>query len=504
MTSNEEVRGLLAGLDTGYYSADVNVSEEVYRKLEGEKEAAQLADRDNRVHCPDWLGAQMMPTGAGSGYTFLIQSEDFAVKVCNHHLKNRPGLYIELRSHFLHTHPEGARGACEEALCWVREQLCYDLDAQLVAERVSFPAVKLSRGDVHFDYQGGWCPSLANVSADLRRFIRPGKVKWGLYGEGIEPTGYTFGHGNIRARLYNKSVEARTRNDDGYFALLAARNGERFNSEQDVWRLEFQLRREGAKGFRLYAEPDAGDDDAAIDAELAAEEFEHIGSLPRFFARMPDLFDHLTWHWLRLVEDNGSANRSRWPLHPTWAAIRAQFPMLLDVAPLDDDTRLLVRGSRYSGKSRLLRRMAVGVTSALEVEDASPASASIAQLEQWATRLADREEARAKARRERYEAKYGYVPRWVEKGMGARLERAKQVKHKVQMLLGIFAARGVLPLELKPAYNIADLLEQHILDLEDEAEQKGGVGRVLIDHFAKVYKVPVPANLFTDRPKAVA
>lgn len=107
-------------------------------------------------------------------------------------------------------------------------------------------------------------------------------------------------------------------------------------------------------------------------------------------------------------------------------------------------------------------------------------------------------------RRERYEARYGHVLRWVQTGMGARLERAKQVKHKVQMLLGIFAARGVLPLEFKPTYTVADLLEQHILDLEGEADEKGGVGQVLLDHFAKVYKVPVTTNMIIFRSDEVA
>ncbi len=57
------------------------------------------------------------------------------------------------------------------------------------------------------------------------------------------------------------------------------------------------------------------------------------------------------------------------------------------------------------------------------------------------------------------------------------------------MLLGIFAAHGVLPLEFKPAYSVGDLLVQHLDDLEQEADAKGGIQQVLADHFAKVYKV---------------
>jgi hypothetical protein len=39
---------------------------------------------------------------------------------------------------------------------------------------------------------------------------------------------------------------------------------------------------------------------------------------------------------------------------------------------------------------------------------------------------------------------------------------------------------------------VADLLLQHLEALEQEAEDKGGVQKVLADHFAKVYKVRMP------------
>jgi hypothetical protein len=44
---------------------------------------------------------------------------------------------------------------------------------------------------------------------------------------------------------------------------------------------------------------------------MSAEELQHIGTLPRLFVRMEELFLHLTRHWLRLVEESGDANRSR-------------------------------------------------------------------------------------------------------------------------------------------------------------------------------------------------
>jgi hypothetical protein len=73
--------------------------------------------------------------------------------------------------------------------------------------------------------------------------------------------------------------------------------------------------------------------------------------------------------------------------------------------------------------------------------------------------------------------------------MDARFRRVEQIEQRVQMLLGICATHGVLPLEFKPAYSVGDLITQHLDELEREAEEKGGVQQMLADHFAKVYKV---------------
>ena len=360
-------------------------------------------------------------------------------------------------------------------------------------DAISFEAAKLSRADVHIDYQGGYAPSLSNLSEELRCFIRPGKTKGALYFQGSRPTGYAFGKGHVQARLYNKTLETREKANDSYVALLLAKSSEAYRPEQDVWRLEFQLRREGAKGFKLYAPAEEDDDEAEIEAELAAEELQHVGTLPRFFARMNDLVLFLTQHWLRLVEDSGSAHRSRWPTHPTWLALRAQFATVAQAQLLDEDQRRLVRGSRYSGKNRIPRRLALGVVKSLEVDDASPTSAALMTLQRWMEKVAEKEVARITAKCQRYQEQQGYVPRWVERGMGERFSRVEQLEHRVQMLLGIFSAKGVLPLEFKPAYSVGDLLTQHLDELEQEAERKGGIRQMLTEHFAKTYKVALLA-----------
>src|SRR5262249_58735337 len=126
--------------------------------------------------------------------------------------------------------------------------------------------------DLHIDWQGGFAPTLSNVSEELRCFIRPGRVKGALYFQGNRPTGYQFGRSQVVARLYNKTIEAAEQGNESYVALLIARCGEAFDPAHDVWRLEFELKRDGMKGFRLYAPPEEDDPEEEGEAELSAEE----------------------------------------------------------------------------------------------------------------------------------------------------------------------------------------------------------------------------------------
>src|SRR5262249_21306883 len=95
------------------------------------------------------------------------------VKLLGEHIQNRPGVFIEMRSHALHTHPDGAAGACEVALAWVRSHLYAD---QIVAAKdaISFSAAKISRADIHIDWQGGYAPALSNLLGGIHhaRLVR--------------------------------------------------------------------------------------------------------------------------------------------------------------------------------------------------------------------------------------------------------------------------------------------------------------------------------------------
>jgi hypothetical protein len=176
-TESERIAPLLAGMDTVYFSCDLPLSDAVRERLTQEKSVAQAHAVQRQVRCPQWLEARIAAQGAKGGYAFLIETADFSVKLLGEHIQNRPSVFIEMRSHALHAHPEGAEGACEAALAWVRTHLYAD---QFVAAKdaISFSAAKISRADIHVDGQGGYAPALRNLSEELRRAFSLAAVRW--------------------------------------------------------------------------------------------------------------------------------------------------------------------------------------------------------------------------------------------------------------------------------------------------------------------------------------
>jgi hypothetical protein len=58
---------------------------------------------------------------------------------------------------------------------------------------------------------------------------------------------------------------------------------------------------------------------------------------------------------------------------------------------------------------------------------------------------------RITAKRQRHQDQGKPIPAWARTGMDERFRWMEQVEQRVQMLLGIFASHGALPLDFKPA-----------------------------------------------------
>ncbi len=501
-----------AGADTIEFSFDVGVSDAMWDALERERETAAMLMKERRcVHVPGWLNAEMHPTGARGGYRFLLETPDFAVKL-QKGLKNRPPIYVEMRAFGLHTDEGGELAAVEEACKYIRETLLADQDQAWAEETITADTARCSRLDLYVDWQGGWHPGFAE-GADERHFVKRVHADVDRHSVNGMVTGFDIGKGAVRARIYNKTVEMKKAKQEWYPALLAERNGQRFSAETDLWRLEFQLRREGVKGFRLYAKPEMSDPDAVIDAELDAEDLPHLHSVRKALHWAGKLFAYLTRRWLRLVVPTDDPNRGRWPENPTWVALRDGFSKIaMRGAPeLSEDAHDLIRAARYSGYRRLLDRMAVGLLSTEQLMDTDP-GAALASYVAYLHRIAGRVRRRQKLRLRKWELHQAEAKRTgrpltltpdLARGMGARLdalERARKQEQLLEMALGVFDAAGVVRLRLPreaDVSTVSDLLVYSLDELETIAGRKGGIRRLLDEKWAKAYKASAPRSLFT-------
>src|SRR5690348_2483213 len=72
---------LNAGADTIEFSFDVEVGQAMWDHLEEERQMAQLLWQRRVTHVPDWLNAEIHPTGAKGGYRFLLETPTFSIKL---------------------------------------------------------------------------------------------------------------------------------------------------------------------------------------------------------------------------------------------------------------------------------------------------------------------------------------------------------------------------------------------------------------------------------------
>ena len=115
------------------------------------------------------------------------------------------------------------------------------------------------------------------------------------YAKDQEFTGWTIGMGGIiGARLYDKTTEIKQSGKSWAETLwLPAR----WEPGQQVWRLEFEFKRDYLKERNL-------------------------SSLDSVLANLNGLWSYATTEWLRLTVPNpADSTRSRWPTHPLWIAL---------------------------------------------------------------------------------------------------------------------------------------------------------------------------------------
>ena len=272
---SQGLRVLASGVDSLYASVRGRLRAGLVESLT-EKRAA--AGKDGAVMCfREEDGHFLLRQHGWRGYPFWLSSPRYELFLGA--ADPFPAAYVALHSSFIHT--LGVEEAVEEVRRCLGDGV-FDGDAPLVPSRI----------DVYADTQG-WQPRME----DFERFICRGLRRQlysqprELHGHGRVLSGFVFGKRDVVARIYDKTLEMRTRGSTWQELIWADRD-----LGQPVWRVEFQFRRKGLTTFG-------------------------IRSMEQALRGRQDLWEYGA-QWLSLRQPNGHSLRKRWPEAPVWCVLR--------------------------------------------------------------------------------------------------------------------------------------------------------------------------------------
>jgi hypothetical protein len=220
------------------------------------------------------------PNGKGENYRFHIQFEAYNLFIGKAaRAGSSPNVYLSISAKTLWLN------GIETALSWITEDL-------KTIGNGSIQFVKVSRVDFCCDF---WIPGGLSYE-----FLRSHKVtcndKNKLFMDNDEVETYYVADAKapIQLRMYNKGVEVKKEGTKLWFLDLWQRE-----SNEDIWRVEFQVRRPALKQFG-------------------------INSLDDLKEKQAGLWRYLTSKWVSLrLPDNEKAERRT--IHPFWSAVQECF-----------------------------------------------------------------------------------------------------------------------------------------------------------------------------------
>ena len=309
------IRPLRHGVDSLYLSFPGGIDPDLAVWLQDCKLKAQASNE--RVVAMAGIGLgdhefMVLPRGRGR-FAFVLEDNWFSIQLSNASAGVLPLAMVQVRSEYL-----TAVGP-DEALSVITELV------EGMGEVTGPP--KLSRLDLYADF----CTDHDLAALPGRDWVKRSK-KRAIHEESDQVTGITFGAGSeVSARLYDKTREILKSGKD-YMRPLWASEG--WRDPEQVWRMEFQIRRDG------------------LPVEMrgpAAEALACNGALWRYLCN----------DWLRLAIPSGSDDtRSRWPTHPLWDDLSRLWDIDPESPPL---TR--VPKARLPSDDRLFRHGISGLSS---------------------------------------------------------------------------------------------------------------------------------------------
>lgn len=260
-----------SGIDTtecAYYLRAAEGCALDFQKLREQKELIrQSGQQEAGVLKLGGIDFLLSPNGTKSGYPFLISNQFMTIQFGEF---NSPNFFVKFSSLALWT--RGAKEMHRQFMEWAS-------GLGLVPAR----SEGLSRVDFAFDVL------LPQVDFDEDNFVTAAEKDSQHRKNGKVQT-FTFGRDEVVLRVYDKWAEVEEAS--GKYWLMMFWQGE----SKNVWRVEWQVRKDALKRFGLRTFVDL---------------FDGYGDLLRFVAN-----EHTS---LRTKSDD--SNRSRWPVHPLWTLL---------------------------------------------------------------------------------------------------------------------------------------------------------------------------------------
>jgi hypothetical protein len=304
-TSVSQLAVVAAGIDNIYASAPGVPNEDALATALAHKAAAVELGEPSIWFVPEAQRDFLVRSHGWHRYPVWLHSPAMEVSIGDG--RALPAVYVRLHSAFIHQH--GVEFAVDEAER-VRAALVDSAVAAAPGAGDGWPhpgcreaalpdalgsTLKASRVDLYVDTQG-WEPK----RSDLDRYVSRGVAKTDYvttHHRGRRFSGFTFGQGAVVARIYNKTLELKSRGQTWPRAIWKD-----VDPDRPVWRVEFQFRREALQAFGVDSVGDA-----LVDRQ--------------------GLWEYGTSQWLSLrVRAPGDSNR--WRSHITrewWTIQRAEI-----------------------------------------------------------------------------------------------------------------------------------------------------------------------------------
>lgn len=304
-------KSLRYGVDSLYVSYPGVIAEDWDLKLANLKEQAQSEDENQQALAQVVIGQHIFEVkDKGKGrFSYVLVDNSFYLQASNGRSKALPMAYVQISSEYLaHVGVEQA----EKSLQFIVNTL------GLVKE----PA-NISRVDLFVDF----CADLKMDSFNPLQSWITRTQSIDLHYRYNQFSGWSFGMGgDIGARLYDKTLEVEKKSKKFYLHEFWSAEG--WDSQQVVWRMEFEAKREVLKQLGIY-------------------------KLNNLLELQAALWLYLTQDWLRLaIPSLTDSNQTRWPNHPLWDDLSQVFNQekeqqklkRFSTARLPEDERLFVHG----------------------------------------------------------------------------------------------------------------------------------------------------------------